>query len=86
LVVERNADETYTIKAQPKAKNGMRVNDKSVPQAVLANGDRVRIGETEILFLATDQASQVEAVKRIRVVWSPTPTVRPTKRRLSKTK
>jgi hypothetical protein len=46
----------------------MTVNDSAVPEAVLVNGDRIRIGQTEMLFLATDQASQVEAIKRIRVL------------------
>jgi pSer/pThr/pTyr-binding forkhead associated (FHA) protein len=85
LLVERNANETYTVKAQPTVKLGMLVNDKAVAEAILANGDRIRIGDTEILFLATDQASQVEAVKRVRV-WSTTPIAKPRKRLRRKAK
>ena len=77
LLIDRLADGDYTVVPQPRAKHGMCVNGDTVPQAVLANGDRIRIGETEMLFLATDQASHVEAVKRIRVLMPPSPVVKP---------
>jgi hypothetical protein len=85
LDIDRNGDETYTVKAQPKAKNGMLVNDNAAGDAVLANGDRIRVGQTEILFLATDQSSQVEAIKRVRV-WSSTPIAKTTRRPRAKAK
>jgi pSer/pThr/pTyr-binding forkhead associated (FHA) protein len=75
LLIDRLPDGDYTATPQPRAKHGLNVNDDAVPQAVLANGDRIRIGETEMLFLATDQASHVEAVKRIRVLTRPSPAV-----------
>ena len=78
LVFDRSPDGGYSVKAEPKAKNGMLVNDQTVLEAVLGNGDRIRVGETEILFLDTDQASQVEAIKRVRV-W-PIQTTSPTRR------
>ena len=77
LLIDRLTDGTFTVTPQPRAKHGLSVNGDAVPQAVLANGDRIRIGETEMLFLATDQASQVEAVKRIRVLARPSPAVAP---------
>ena len=67
LVIDRAADGSFIVKAQPKANNGMLVNGDAVPKAVLDNGDRIRIGETEFLFLATDRVSELEAVKRVRV-------------------
>src|SRR5687768_15064623 len=73
LLIDRLPDGTYTVTPQPRAKHGLNVNGDAVPQAVLANGDRIRIGETEMLFLATDQASHVEAVKRVRVWMQPSP-------------
>ena len=85
LLVERSPDERYIIKTHPRVKLGMLVNDKAVAEAILANGDRIRIGDTEILFLATDQASHVEAVKRVRV-WSTTPIAKPKKRLRPKAK
>jgi pSer/pThr/pTyr-binding forkhead associated (FHA) protein len=77
LLIDRLADGTFTVTPQPRATRGLSVNGDVVPQAVLANGDRIRIGDTELLFLATDQASQVEAVKRIRVLMPPSPAVTP---------
>ena len=77
LLIDRSPDGDYTVTPQPRAKRGLSVNGDAVPQAVLANGDRIRIGDTEMLFLATDQASQVEAVKRIRVLMRPSPVVTP---------
>ena len=67
LVIDCAGDGSFVVKAQPKANNGMLVNGDAVPKAVLDNGDRIRIGATEFLFLATDRASEVEAVKRVRV-------------------
>ena len=60
---------TYTITAQPNAKNGMLLNDKQVPEATLCDGDRVVIGETELTFIATDEPGKLDAIKRTRV-WS----------------
>jgi len=83
LVVDRDADGKYTVKAEPNAKNGMLVNDQQVPTAVLNDGDRIRIGETDILFLATDQASQIDAVLKARV-WSKQSTAQTVKGKLDK--
>jgi len=77
LLIDRSSEGDYTVTSQPRAKHGLLVNGDAVPQAVLANGDRIRIGETEMLFLATDQASHVEAVKRVRVWMQPSPAVTP---------
>ena len=77
LLIDHLPDGSYNVTSQPRAKHGLRVNGDTVPQAVLANGDRIRIGETEMLFLATDQASHVEAVKRVRVWMQPSPVVQP---------
>jgi len=83
LVIDRRADGKYTAKAEPNAKNGMLVNDQQVPDAVLADGDRIHIGETDLLFLATDQASKLDAVMKARV-WSKQSTAQTVKGKLSK--
>lgn len=81
LVIDRNVDGKYIAKAEPNAKNGMLVNDAQVPDAVLNDGDRIRIGETDLLFLATDQASQIDAVLKARV-WSKQSTAQTVKGKL----
>ena len=83
LVIDRRADGKYTAKAAPNAKNGMLVNDQQVAEAVLADGDRIHVGETDLLFLATDQASQLDAVMKARV-WSKQSTAQTVKGKLEK--
>ena len=69
FVVHRRDDKKYSAVAQPNAKNGMMVNDKQVAEAELVDGDRIRIGDTELVFIAADDPSAIDAMKRQRV-WS----------------
>ena len=68
FVVQRRGSK-YTAVAQPNAKNGMMVNEKTVPEAELADGDRIRVGDTELVFVASDDPAAIDAMKRARV-WS----------------
>jgi two-component system, NtrC family, sensor kinase len=81
LVIDRTPEGKYTAKAEPKAKNGMLVNDQQVAEAVLNDRDRIRIGETNLLFLATDIVSQLNAVLKARV-WSKQSTAQTVKGKL----
>jgi pSer/pThr/pTyr-binding forkhead associated (FHA) protein len=49
------------------SRNGIFVNGRQVSEAPLSDMDRITVGETELLFLASDEASQLEAAKRTQI-------------------
>jgi pSer/pThr/pTyr-binding forkhead associated (FHA) protein len=57
--------DTYTIVAVSQT-NGVHVNGTRIDAATrLANGDYIRVGDTEIVFVASDPA-RIDALKRFR--------------------
>jgi pSer/pThr/pTyr-binding forkhead associated (FHA) protein len=57
--------EHFLIEEQD-AKNGTFVNDSQVKEAQLADGDRIRAGETELLFVQSDDHSVIDTLKQAR--------------------
>jgi pSer/pThr/pTyr-binding forkhead associated (FHA) protein len=47
--------------------NGVFVNGTKVNESPLADGDRISVGETQILFIASDDQAALEAAKRSQV-------------------
>jgi pSer/pThr/pTyr-binding forkhead associated (FHA) protein len=73
----------YPFKAQLNAKNGMLVNNQPATPAALNDGDVIRVGDTDLLFLATDQVSNLNGMIRSRV-WSKQSTAQTVKGSLPK--
>ena len=48
------------------AKNGVFVNGQQITQANLADQDVIRVGDTEFLFVASDDAAKVDSIMRSR--------------------
>lgn len=48
-------EDGHWIASDADSRNGTLVNEKKISQVVLANGDRIRIGSTELLFELPDQ-------------------------------
>jgi pSer/pThr/pTyr-binding forkhead associated (FHA) protein len=63
--VARDGDDGYVIE-ELSAKNGVYVNGRRVQRATLADGDRVRVGDTELIFLADDEPGRVDAFRHPR--------------------
>ena len=49
------------------SRNGIFVNGTRVSESPLADMDRITVGETQLLFLASDDMTQLEAAKRTQI-------------------
>lgn len=45
-----------------KTKNGIYVNDKQVEEARLADGDRIRVGDTTLIYYVADHSDRTDAL------------------------
>ena len=62
---DKSAPDTFTIVAVSQT-NGVHVNGTRIEgPAKLSNGDYIRVGDTEIVFVASDPA-RIDALKRFR--------------------
>src|SRR5688500_18991737 len=60
-----DGDRGYVIQ-ELCAKNGIYINGRRVARAMLSDGDRIRVGDTELIFLANDEPGRVDAFRRPR--------------------
>ena len=52
---------------EQNAANGVYVNGKRIAgKATLADGNRILVGETQLVFVAGDDAAKIDAIKRMR--------------------
>jgi pSer/pThr/pTyr-binding forkhead associated (FHA) protein len=62
----KDAPRDYEILEQ-NATNGVYVNGKRIDQKeMLADGDRILVGETQLVFVAGDDAGKIDAIRRMR--------------------
>ncbi len=65
--IYRDPDETWKVRDLDSS-NGTLVNGRSIRQAVLANGDRIEIGATLLIFTGTGHAQSMEGAHGVDVV------------------
>ena len=65
FTVARQDADTCVIRCEPEAKNGLWINGNELRESVLRNRDVVRVGDTELEFLAADDPAQIDAVRRM---------------------
>jgi pSer/pThr/pTyr-binding forkhead associated (FHA) protein len=66
FIIKPDDQQIGHVIAQLSARNGVYVNGRRVAEAVLKDGDRIVVGDTQLIYLLNDDPARIDAYREPR--------------------